>query len=123
MDLPESVAGFRISVYFKRKNTMRTVHQTPITLQANQEHSGVRFVVILVLAAAYIGLFIGLNLIIGSLNSGIAEFAVFLSCTIALPASLGLAALTERMLKRSWPSGQQVVVSAEGLAAYQPLGW
>jgi hypothetical protein len=97
---------------------MKSDQQSPVTLHANKEHSGVRFVVIIVLAAAYFAAFIGLNVILGRLNSAIADFAIVLSCILALPVALGFAAIIERYLKRSWPSGQRVDISDEGAVAY-----
>jgi hypothetical protein len=96
--------------------------QSPITLHANQEHSGVRFVVLIVLAFAYLTAFIGLNLILRGLNSGISDFAMVLSCLLALPVSLGFAAITERYLKINWPSGQRVDLSEQGVVAYPADG-
>ena len=101
---------------------MQSDLQSPITLNANREHSGVRFVVIFVLAAAYLAAFLALNVILGNLNSGIGDFALFLSCCLALPLALGFASITERYLKRSWPSGQRVDMSDEGAVAYPVEG-
>jgi hypothetical protein len=100
---------------------MKSDQQLPITLHANKEHSGVRFVVLFVLAGVFLAAFIGLLLLIGSMNSAIAEFATILSCLLALPVALGLAAITERYLKLYWPSGQRVDLSEEGVVAY-PAG-
>jgi hypothetical protein len=97
---------------------MKSEQHLPITFHANKEHSGVRFVVIFVLVAAYLAAFIGLNLILRGLNSGISDFALVLSCVLSLPLALGFAAITERYLKLNWPSGQQVDLSEQGVMAY-----
>ena len=115
--LPESVAAIRIRLNFQRKTFMSTDQQSPIILQANQEHTGIRVAVILVLAGAFVGFFLGFNLILDSVDSLIAEFSLSLSCVLALALALGLAAFTERRLKRNWPSGQRLELSKGGLVA------
>jgi hypothetical protein len=122
IDLPESLAENRITNLDRRKTFMKSEQQLPITFHANKEHSGVRFVVIIVLGAAYLAAFIGLNLILSSMNSGIAEFATGLSCLLALPLALGFAAITERYLKLYWPSGQRVELIEQGVVAYPADG-
>jgi len=97
---------------------MESNQQTTITLHANKEHSGVRLVVIFVLAAAFFATYIGLNGIVRDLESAISEFAFILSCSFALLVSLGLAAITERYLKLNWPSGQRVELSESGAVVY-----
>lgn len=89
----------------------------PIILHANKEHSSVRFTVILVLASAFVASFLGLNVILSSLDSAVASYALALSCILALPAALGFAALAESLLKKSWPSGQKLVLREDGIDA------
>ncbi len=96
---------------------MSLEHQSSIVLHANKEHAGVRFVVLLTLAGAFVGSLIGFNLLLSSLGSGIAGYSVALSCVIALLLALGIGALVEYWLKRSWPSGQKIVIHQDGLEA------
>ncbi len=97
---------------------MESNQQTTITLHANKEHPGVRLVVIFVLAAAFFATYIGLNATVQGLESPISDFAFIVSCSSALLVSLGLAAITERFLKRNWPSGQRIELNESGAVVY-----
>jgi hypothetical protein len=91
--------------------------QSSIVLHANKEHAGVRFVVLLSLATAFIALLLGFNLWLSNLDTDIANYSLAISCVISLLLALGFGALVEYWLKRNWPSGQNVVLGKDGLAA------
>jgi len=95
---------------------MATTIITPTVFHADQEHSGARATV---LALFLIGLaltFFVASFFLRSLSSGILrEFWLILSCTIALILGLAIAAVGERIIKRSWPSGRKVVVNNSGM--------
>ncbi len=85
---------------------------------ADQEHGGVRIGVLTILFITFLLLFIVLNAFFGNLSGGLlANFSLGFACLGALLLALGLAALSENLMKRYWHSGRQVTVEQEGLRA------
>jgi hypothetical protein len=89
---------------------------SPTVLHADKEHTGIRYTVPAIWIVAF---FVFYALIRSILDNqppgGIADYALALSCFGALPLSLGLGALAEYYLKRTWHSGRQVKVNHEGM--------
>ena len=96
---------------------MNADHQVPLTFHANQEHTGVRIAVLVVLAASFVAFFLGINILLSSQGGALASYSIVLSCLGALPITFGIGALVEYWLKKRWPSGQQIRLSEDGLEA------
>jgi hypothetical protein len=86
----------------------------PIVLQADQEHSGLRLLILISLAISGWLSF----LLIRSVASAVApeaDYVILLSCCGALPLALPIVWATEYGLKRIWPSGRRVTIDELGL--------
>lgn len=97
---------------------MRSTHD-PIVLPADPEHTGLRFVVPLLLIVSFS---LGYFLMSAVLRRAFPEWGsvVFLSCLGALPISLLVAGAGEAVLKRVWPSGRQVIIRPDSVALRRP---
>jgi hypothetical protein len=102
---------------------MASVEQPYIVLNADQEHAGVRYLVLTILLVMFALSFLLLNIILRSLrDSLVSDFALALSCVGGLIFGLAFAALAEHILKRNWPSGRHVTLSGTGANAHLPDG-
>lgn len=101
---------------------MSLMSQLPIILKADQEHSRLRLVVLLLLPPA-VGLgFLLTNWLVHFIGGVLAEYVTFLSCVIGLVIGFGVVYLIERQLKEVWPSGDQVILAAEKVAVHTREG-
>jgi len=93
--------------------------QYPITLRADPEHAGLRFVVPLILLISF---WLGYLLVSAALRRAFPEWGsvVFLSCLGAIPISLLVAGVSEAVLKRVWPSGREVIVRSDSVVLRRP---
>ena len=93
--------------------------QFPITLPADPEHTGMRFVVPLILLISFV---LGYLLVSAVLQRAFPEWGsvVFLSCLGALPIGLLVAGVSEMVLKRVWPSGREVIVRPDSVTLRRP---
>jgi hypothetical protein len=90
-------------------------HSTTV-LHADQEHSGIRFVVPAIWVFTFIIFYFVLKAFLDNRPpGGIGDYAVTLACVGALPLSLALGAISEYILKRKWHSGRQVAIHNQGL--------
>lgn len=95
---------------------MSAPERPSVTLHADQEHGGIRLVVL-------IGLFVGLLLgfqLVWRLLAAFApaawqDYGVFLSCVGAIPVALLLIWGLEKLLKRVWRSGLSITLDDRGL--------
>ncbi len=90
-------------------------------LHADQEHGGVRIIVLVVLI---LGLFLGFIFIQTALSllasdTILIEFATVLSCSGAIVLALAITWVTEIYLKRSWPSGTMLMLG-NGYLEFEP---
>jgi hypothetical protein len=93
-----------------------------VTLHADQEHAGLRAVVLLtVIVAFFLGFFI-LNPILRGGDGLLAAYALPISCVAALATALVIAGIAEYFMKRYWPSGRRLVIDDDGLEAWLPDG-
>lgn len=100
---------------------MSTVEHTRIELHANQEHAGVRVTVVVVLLAVFVVVFALVNTVLNGVpKGGIGEFALPISCITGLVVGLGIAGITEQVLKRRWHSGQSLILGHAGIEARLP---
>ncbi len=93
---------------------MAMTSQIPLTLHADQEHSRLRTVV---LVLVIVGLFIGywLMRLIFNLTNYADDSIYLLSCVGSLPISLAVSWFAEMALKKAWPSGNQIVLEENGV--------
>lgn len=93
---------------------MKHAESKRIVLHADQEHNGIRLLVLISLAFS---IWLGFALIraIVSAVAPDSEYILLLSCFGAIPLALPLVWATERALKRVWPSGRYLKMDAEGL--------
>ncbi|HID50625.1 MAG TPA: hypothetical protein EYP41_01130 [Anaerolineae bacterium] len=100
---------------------METSDSFPIELRADQEHSGIRTIVV-------IGLFVLLflfYLLISALWSAfapgnLADYTFVISCGIAIGLALVSLWALEKYLKRIWPSGRAIILDDAGVQAKDP---
>lgn len=102
---------------------MSTSARPPVTLYADQEHGGIRFVV---LAGLLVGLIIGFQLVWRLLAAfapaAWRDYAVVLSCTGAIPVALLLIWVLEKFLKRVWRSGLSITLDDRGVYVHDRRG-
>lgn len=91
--------------------------QPPVMLHTDQEHGGLRLVVIVVLIISLIVGFLLIQLLFSLLASGtrIVEFATVISCILTIPLALGIAWIVEKALKREWRSGKSLTLDEDFL--------
>ena len=101
-----------------------------VELHADQEHTGIRVAVVLVLVAAFALTFILASSALNALpEGGVGGFALPISCVIGLLVALGIAAVAEHLLKQRWHSGRGLVMDEHGIEAQLAddssisLGW
>jgi hypothetical protein len=101
---------------------MTSLSSSTITLNADQEHAGLRAVVLLIVILGFIVGFLILDAILSSGDGLVASYSFPLSCSLALIFALGAAALGETVMKRTWPSGRRIEINDRGLRAWLPGG-
>jgi hypothetical protein len=92
---------------------------SPIVLHADQEHSGIRVTVLLVLVVTIWPSFLLARLLLSSLFPQ-SDYLGILSCIGALPLALALVWAVEQWLKRVWPSGRQLTIVEGTIKATEP---
>jgi hypothetical protein len=91
---------------------MMDENKAPIRIvRLNPEHGGIRFGVVLSMFIGLVFSFIFIRYLILSFAAGtfLGEFVIVSSCVISIPVALAFAWLTEKGLKRIWPSGMILV--------------
>lgn len=97
---------------------MTPTSSTPIVIYADQEHGAIRFAVLFILLATFVLAFFLLSLLLRSSSLGLAsEYWFPLSCFAALILSLATAAAGEAAMKRTWLSGNSVIINERGIQA------
>lgn len=97
---------------------MNAADSSPIVINADSEHSGVRLAVMVTFLVSFFFVFLILAAILRSLSGSlISDFYVAVSCVGALLVSIGAAGLSEYIAKRKWPSGRSVVIDNDGIVA------
>lgn len=95
---------------------MATPPSPAVTFYADQEHDGLRTAVVfqlfLIIPLSYWFIY---GLISNMPNSGLADYAVALSCMGGLVLGLALSWGIEQLLKRVWHSGQAITVTPQQL--------
>ena len=91
-----------------------------LTFNADQEHVGLRAVVLLLIAAWFVIGFFFFSAVFGQLGGLLAAYWLPLSCILGLIMALAVSWLAESLLKRYWPSGRRLVIDDEQLQAWLP---
>lgn len=95
---------------------MTAPQPAPVTLHADQEHSGIRIVVFISL---FVGLFISFRLLAGVLDTlatpAWTDYVTFLSCIGSFPLALLFVWGLEKLLKRVWHSGLSLLLDDRGI--------
>ncbi len=86
----------------------------PLILHADQEHSGLRLAVLLLIAILFLASFFILRSL---LRVALPDFntVAIVACLGAVPISLAIAAIGEKVMKMTWHSGRRVVVGQESI--------
>jgi hypothetical protein len=98
---------------------MTQTDSTPTILHAEQEHSGIRAVVVLSMVISYIFCFWFINILSQLLPERIASLGFVLACLLSLPLAITLTWLLERWLKRVWHSGNKLTLQNEEIHVSQ----
>jgi len=102
---------------------MTVKNSREVTLYADREHAGVRYVVLAILGIVFIISFLFFNQYLGSLTGSlISEYSLVLSCFSGLIIGLIFAGAGEYFLKKQWPSGRKVTLDEFGAQAKLPNG-
>lgn len=94
----------------------------PQVLHADQEHSGLRTAVFILLFISLILAFFGLRALLNATNGWISEYAFALSCFGAFPVSVGVIWVAEKYMKQRWPSGRTVTLLVDGVSVQTESG-
>ena len=93
--------------------------RTPVILHADQEHSGLRFVIFVALFAGLVpGFFIARRLLETFAPPALLDYATFLSCVGAVPLALLFIYGLEKLLKRVWRSGLSLELNQWGIVVH-----
>ena len=98
---------------------MTSTKQQTITLYAEQEHAGLRAVVVISIAVSYFLSFWLLNILGRLLPERVASLGFVLACLLAVPLAIGITWLLERWLKQVWHSGYSLALQDEGFHVSQ----
>ena len=91
----------------------------PAILHADQEHSGLRFVIFVALFAGLIpGFFIVRRLLEAFAPPPVLDYTTFLSCVGAVPLALLFIYGLEKLLKRVWRSGLSLELNQWGIVVH-----
>lgn len=99
---------------------MTRTDTAPTTIYAEQEHAGIRAVVVISMAVAYIICFWLINSLSQLLPERIASYSFALACILAMPLAIGMTWLLEKWLKRTWRSGYSITLQNEKFSISQP---
>ena len=100
---------------------MTPTRNSPVILHADQEHSGLRTAVFILLFVTLVLFFFGIRALIGALTPGsLPDYAFVAACGGALPLALGTVWLVEILMKRYWPSGRAILLTHNGVHARSP---
>ena len=98
---------------------MTQMETTPVTLHAEQEHSGLRATVVISMAVSYFFCFWLINILGRLLPERVASLGFILACLLAAPLAIGFTWLLERWLKQVWHSGYSLTLQDEGFHVIQ----
>ena len=95
---------------------MTATRQYPIVLHADQEHSGLRTAVFILLFVTLVVAFLGIRALIAVLNpEGLPDYTFVTACGGAFPIAIAVIWAAEKLMKRYWPSGRFVTLTPNGI--------
>ncbi len=98
--------------------SMMTTLPLPVILHTDREHDKLRTTIVLILILLY---FISYRIVQALLNlamfATVRDYATAISCVLGLVLALGVTAVIEKILKRTWHSGQSLTLDEEGILA------
>lgn len=92
---------------------------TPTTLHAEQEHSGIRAMVVFSILVSYIFCFWLINILSQLLPERLTSLGFVLACILAAPLAIGITWLLEKWLKQVWHSGYSLTLQDTGFQVSQ----
>jgi hypothetical protein len=97
---------------------MNTPNSSPVVLNADTEHSGLRLAVLASFFVSFVLVFLILAAILRSFSGTlISDFYFALSCAGGVILAIGAAGLAEYIAKRRWSSGRSLTLNDGGLVA------
>jgi hypothetical protein len=87
-------------------------------LHADREHSGIQFIMPLIIFAAWVGAYLLIDrLVLEPLSNGgnLGGYRPFVRIVLSVVLGLAIGGLVESVLKRTWSSGRQLRLDADGL--------
>lgn len=94
---------------------MATSHHDPTIIHADQEHSGIRYSVLLILVVAFFLSYLALDSLLATVFPDLTTTAIF-ACFGALVPAVIVMGIAEWILKRTWHSGRRLEITGETLA-------
>lgn len=88
-------------------------------LHVDQEHTGIRVTVLLILVVTGIAAFFGLDALLALLWPEL-NTTLILSCLGAIVVGVAVTAVGERILKRVWPSGRKLIIEPHRITLRMP---
>jgi hypothetical protein len=88
------------------------------TLHADREHSGIQFTMPLIILAAWVGVYLLIDpLLLEPLSDGgdLGGYRSIVRIVLTIVIGLAIGELVESLLKRTWSSGRQLRLDADGL--------
>jgi hypothetical protein len=98
---------------------MTDTETTPITLYAEQEHAGIRAVIVISMVLSYLFCFWLINILGQLLPERMTSLGFVLACLLAAPLAIGITWLLEKWLKQVWHSGYSLVLQDTGFHVSQ----
>ena len=90
---------------------MTAMNTSPTVFRADQEHSGIRTAVMVLLLVTIIVLYMGIRAVWSALSpDGLPDFSFLINCTLSLVLGLAIVYGIEQLLKLYWPSGRALIV-------------
>lgn len=102
---------------------MGSLNDDSIVLYADQEHSGLRTAVFVLLFITLVLVYLAIRALIVALNpEGLPDFTFAMACGGAFPIALGIVWLAEKVMKKYWPSGRSVTLTNDGMMVQAESG-
>lgn len=98
---------------------MTSTDTSPVVLHADQEHTGLRSAILVILVFAIFLSFILVRLVLRAFVPD-SEYIGLFSCISALPLALGAVWLAEQILKHVWHSGRKLTIDEQGIRVFAP---
>ncbi len=102
---------------------MMSSDNNSIVLHADQEHTGLRTAVFVLLFVTLVLAYFAIRGLIAALSpEGVPDFTFAMACGAAFPIALGIVWLAEKLMKQYWPSGRSVILTNDGFETQTKAG-